>query len=352
MENKSGKLGLIVRMDETGLGIQTRNLAYMLKPDKLLIIDSSPFNGNKQHPEWYEGWANKKIVKGFPKLLDFRNFLQGIDTLLTCETPYGYELFSLAKRAKVKTFLQYNYEFLDYLQSDRLPKPTCLISPSEWHMEDVWMRTGEMPHLLPPPLFMQDFQNNRQVNLKRDGSFIKILHVGGKAAVNDRNGTGSVVEAAEMSKSKFKLVIKSQTPIENKSNDPRIFYDFNAPENNADLYLDYDLVIMPRRYGGLCLPVNEAMASALPVIMTNIAPNNHWMPKEWLVQASKTGEFMTRTMINIYSASPKLLAKKIDEFCTMTPDDLDKHKLNALELAMERFNADRLRPKYKEFMGL
>ena len=96
--NKSGKLGLIVRMDDTGLGIQTRNLSYMLKPDKLLIIDSSPFNGNPQHPEWYEEWANKIVAKGFPKLSEFKAFLNGIDTVLTCETPYGYELFTLAKR--------------------------------------------------------------------------------------------------------------------------------------------------------------------------------------------------------------------------------------------------------------
>ena len=29
---------------------------------------------------------------------------------------------------------------------------------------------------------------------------------------------------------------------------------------------------MPRRYGGLCLPMNEALTSGLPVIMSNQSP--------------------------------------------------------------------------------
>ena len=49
------RLGIIARADKTGLGNQTKELVDMLKPDKVLLIDSSHFNGNKQYPEWYEG---------------------------------------------------------------------------------------------------------------------------------------------------------------------------------------------------------------------------------------------------------------------------------------------------------
>ena len=40
-------LGIIARSDNTGLGNQTRELVKMLNPDKILLIDSKHFNGNK-----------------------------------------------------------------------------------------------------------------------------------------------------------------------------------------------------------------------------------------------------------------------------------------------------------------
>ena len=46
------RLGIIARSDNTGLGNQTRELVDMLKPDKILLINSSFFNQNRQHPEW------------------------------------------------------------------------------------------------------------------------------------------------------------------------------------------------------------------------------------------------------------------------------------------------------------
>ncbi len=45
------RLGIIVRCDNTGLGNQTRELVKILKPRKVLIIDSTKFNKNKQHFE-------------------------------------------------------------------------------------------------------------------------------------------------------------------------------------------------------------------------------------------------------------------------------------------------------------
>lgn len=38
-------------------------------------------------------------------------------------------------------------------------------------------------------------------------------------------------------------------------------------------------MILPRKYAGLCLPMNEALMSGLPVIMTDIEPNNVILPK-------------------------------------------------------------------------
>jgi len=106
-------------------------------------------------------------------------------------------------------------------------------------------------------------------------------------------------------------------------------------ENSCDLYKDFDALILPRKYGGLCLPVNEALMSGLPVIMTDISPNNKLLPKEWLVKSRKTGEFMTRTMIDIYSSDIKELGEKID---WIVKQDVDKIKIQAFELGYNNFS--------------
>jgi glycosyltransferase involved in cell wall biosynthesis len=37
-----------------------------------------------------------------------------------------------------------------------------------------------------------------------------------------------------------------------------------------------DVLVLPRRYAGLCLPALEAMADGCPVIMTDAPPQNGW----------------------------------------------------------------------------
>ena len=41
------KLGMFVRADRTGLGIQTYNAWKYMKPTKTMIIDIEQYNGNK-----------------------------------------------------------------------------------------------------------------------------------------------------------------------------------------------------------------------------------------------------------------------------------------------------------------
>ena len=67
------RLGIIARSDNTGLGNQTRELVNMLNPDKILLIDSTPFNKNIQHPDWYENYSCIKS-SGFPSLQHIKLF--------------------------------------------------------------------------------------------------------------------------------------------------------------------------------------------------------------------------------------------------------------------------------------
>jgi hypothetical protein len=340
------RLGIIARSDNTGLGNQTKELVDMLNPVKIMLIDSTPFNRNKQHPEWYNGYECQ-YVSGFPKNFEVEMFLNGLDVVLTCETFYNKHFVALARRKKVKTILQYNYEFLDNLENPDLALPDILVAPSLWKFEDVVKKFGNTTKVVhvPPPTNPDLFSNARNINLSKIHK--KILHIGGKAAAKDRNGTNTVVEMLKYSKTNYELVIKSQTPLNIQGNDPRLTIDTSSPDTRESLYEGYDAMVLPRRYGGLCLPMNEALLSSLPVFMTNTSPNNNILPAEWLADTIRVDRLMTRTMLNVYEANPKMLAKIIDNYYN---GDIFIGKNKAFELGVNNFSQEKLHQTYKDLL--
>ena len=341
------RIGLIARSDNSGLGNQTRELAYMLNPSKILLIDSGSFNENEQHPEWYSSY-NVQNNLGFIGDRVALEFLQDLDVVISCEIFYNKNFPNLARESGVKTILQYNYEFLDHLQHRRLPFPDILLSPSSWYLEDVVSKFGSFCKTihLPPPTDHNKFENARKTNLKTNK---KLLHIAGRVAIMDRNGTDTVIEMMKHSKEDFVLEIRSQEKLNYSINDDRIKIISNNIKNQEDLYSGYDAMVLPRRYAGLCLPMNEALLSGLPVFMTDISPNNQVLPSEWLVSSHKIGELMTRTMLDVYSADPVQLAAKIDAYMS---SDQTEEKKKAFDIGYSNFSQESLRQKYLDVINL
>jgi hypothetical protein len=146
------RIGIIARSDNTGLGNQTKELVDMLKPSKILLIDSTPFNQNPQHPEWYNEYSCIRTT-GFPTLQQIKLFLKEVDIVISCETFYDQNFVRYAKRYGVKTILQYNYELFGNLAAPNLPLPDVLLSPSVWHIDHVKKLFGKQSKVihLPPP---------------------------------------------------------------------------------------------------------------------------------------------------------------------------------------------------------
>lgn len=337
------KLGIVVRADDTGLGNQTRELVAMLSPERVLIIDSSRFhNRNPQHYEWYKG---QNIVKsqGVPDSRVLMKFLTGLDVVISCETFYTKNFYIAAKKKRVKTILQYNFEFLEHMSNDKLSLPDVLLAPSLWRMDEVKERFGDrclVTHL-PPPTNENLFENNRIENAKRHN---KLLHIGGKAAIYDRNGTNSVIDMLKYSKQDYELVIKTQSKLDIDCKDERLTVLTNNEKNREDLYRGYDAMILPRRYAGLSLPMNEALMSSLPVFMTDISPNNLVLPKEWLAESRFVKDFMARIGIQLYEADPEALAYIVDSY--FIKKDLSSEKERAFKIAHEKYSYESLKQKY------
>jgi len=342
------KIGVIVRQDLTGLGVQTRNIAKMLNADKIIVIDFSSLNGNEQHPELLDGLTdNRYDVYGFINLRNLDQVLDGIDVLVTCEIDYttGYELTARAKELGVKTILVSNYEFCDYLHRPLLPRPDIIANHSEWNNDKLEAIFDEVP-ILKSPVDMVAYETIYQQNRHRFGK-PRFLHVAGRKTYEDRNGTQDLLAAVKLIPAEidFELVIKTQTA-EVESNDPRVRIDREEPADERELYRWYDAMILPRRYAGACLPMNEALAAGLPVIMTDIDPNNKILPSHWLVPADKKTEFMARTMIDVYSADHTALAGRIAQFAVLGDELRIGYKDEARKIAQEQYSYESIKHKW------
>jgi hypothetical protein len=341
------KLGMIVRSDNSGLGNQTYELAQMLKPYLLMVIDFSDHNGFKQYPERYDGF-NVVHVKGMPTDRQMVDFISEVDAVFSCETFYNQSTPKIAKRSNdVKTYLQYNFELFGGLGDPNYPLPTKLIAPSVWHLDYMQKKYGDKVEYLPPPTNPDTFTNAREANRS---THKKLLHIAGKPAKADRNGTQSVLEMLKFSKADYELVIRVQTEYDLRCNDSRVKIEYGDIDERGDMYAGYDAMILPRRYAGLCLPMNEALLSGLPVFMTDVSPNNFILPKEWLCQAEDIGTIRTKTSVSSYNANPKTLGRMIDNFIDSA--DIESAKQKAYEIGYKHFATERLLPKYEKLLGI
>jgi hypothetical protein len=190
------------------------------------------------------------------------------------------------------------------------------------------------------------FENARKLNLK---STKKLLHIAGKVAIKDRTGTDTVIEMMRHSKADFTLEIRSQGEMNYNIDDNRIKIITDNVENQEGLYSGYDAMVMPRRYAGLCLPMNESLLCGLPVFMTDISPNNQILPSDWLVASHKVDELMTRTMLDVYSANPVELAAKIDSYMS---SDQTEAKKRAFDIGYSNFSQEALKQSYLDIFSL
>lgn len=337
-------VGLIAFANDGGIGAQTRRLAKLINPDKIMVIDSTGFSPNKEfHPEWYPA-EKSTIVKGFPKNYDILEWIEGLTHVIAVENPYNFYLVKACQERGIKTIIQTNYEFCENLQAPWLPIPSLFLMPSHWMVADMEKRFGKDKVMyLPPPIYPEEFAQAREKNLKQRKGKTRLLHIVGTLAFQDRNGTLDLLRAVQLSRKDYKLVIRSQHPLPPQYllQDPRIEYRVGNVKNNQDLYHNFDALILPRRYGGLSLTTNEAMMSGLPVMMPNISPNNEWLPKDWLTPTKMKKTFVARAVIDCYLNDVHKLAKQIDLWAQCPPLPSE-----AIEIAEREFSPEVLKPKY------
>lgn len=278
------KIGLLAYSTDTGLGRQTYDFYKYMDPAKTLVVDLSAINKLPTHHDRYPG---ARIAKGIPTQEDCNWLLDGVDLVFMAETPLNYYLIQEANRRKIPTVLQPNFEFTDYFLQRGLPQPTVFALPTTWNIQQFKPQYFKRVAHLPVPV---DTAVLPPRSIKRANIF---FHIAGRPAIHDRNGTLAFIKAAQLcyvDAPKAQFVIYCQQPtreIVEALRGTKIELIESVP-NHGQLYTRGEVLVLPRRFGGLCLPAQEAVGSHIPVLMPNISPNNDWLPQRWLVPVAPT----------------------------------------------------------------
>lgn len=292
------KLGIIARAEDRGLGIQSWEACRHLSPERVLVVDVQNGEGFDLHLDRYPGATVARLdphgMNGGLNEHLVREWLAGLDVVLSMETLYDWRLADWARDAGCVTVVQLNPEFFQHGHVD-LPAPDVWWNPSTWRMD---LLPSSVRHV-PVPVALDRFcagrghdpelaatcpcQDGDSCHWRGDDGWpiprhegpLRALHVVGRPALRDRNGTELLAQAMRAIRpGKVELTVSTQ----GEHSAIRGATTRGAVENYWDLYDGFDVLVMPRRFGGLCLPVQEAMAAGLAVVMPDCPPNGEMWP--------------------------------------------------------------------------
>lgn len=253
------RLGLIARADNRGLGQQTWEIYRHLQPAVTVVVDMAPVDVRGQWPQHFDRYPDGIISpwSGYmnPLTPEAVDALLGCDVIFTVETTYDPNLFGQAKRRGVETVIYVNPELHRPHETD---DATQVWLPTDWRKADL----PEQSKVIPMPVALDRFKNVE----KGDGW----LHVAGHQARADRDGTREAMRSARGAG--IRLNVTSQDRMVSA-------HYFTLRPSTAHYWEQYEgmgFLVLPRRYGGLSLKAQEALAHGMVLAMTDVSPNRMW----------------------------------------------------------------------------
>lgn len=315
------KIGLVARADDRGLGMLTWAFYRHMQPERTLVVDMGGIaRGFVQHLDRYPG---EQVVTfdghSLPEV-KCRAWLSGLDVVFLAETAYDWRLVTWAKERDVATVVLSMAEFWKHPHQPELPMPTQVWAPTSWRLDLLPEGTPVVPVPVEDDVF--------PLTPAGVGDRLQIVHVAGHRAAGDRNGTLQLLVAAQRVREPMDIYVHTQDErlpaVRKLSQGVTLHLLPGGKATRPELYEGMHLHVLPRRYGGLCLPAQESLASGLALAMTQVSPN----PQTWPVvplrgrwegrQATPSGE------VRSFAADPVYLARVLD--------DLARHPERVAEL--------------------
>lgn len=266
------RVGLFgARADDRGLGRLTHDFYRHMRPARTLVVDMGRWATQfPQHLDRYPGAEVAPFNGGALDPLVMRRFFTGLDVAMFYETAYDHRAYTIAAEVGCRTILYSMPEF-HRQATETIPGPDVVWVPTCWRADLI-----PGARVVPAPVTIEGGPH------RRGGHRLRVLHVAGHRATGDRNGTLSFLRAVRLLGSDAEIRVVTQDPrLPNVQGitRQRVQVITGGVEDYRRMYDRADLLVMPRRYGGLCLPVQEAMAAGLAVAMTGCDPN----PQTWPV---------------------------------------------------------------------
>lgn len=311
------RVGLIARWDTTGLGVMTTEFFANMRPDVTVVLDFTALSRGSTPERWEPNPALMDVYRYadtdvyvvspvfFPQpsiepppgpVGDALVELLTCDVIYSAETFYWWWLVAEANRRGVRTVLHYMYEHLDYLLRPDLPMVTELWAPTPWYLNAVERAVGPVQLMRVPVSDSIPTRTITEVN--------QVVHVAGNLTSEDRNGTEIFMAAKPLLDPGIEVEVFTR-------------YSFpglrtSRPEDYRDLCAKADALVMPRRFGGLCLPQQEAMAAGMAVFMSDMEPQDDMLHLYGRVPVEVWGKLQTKALIQTGDVGPVVLAEYIN----------------------------------------
>lgn len=339
MGSSERRLGMIVRCDQGGLGNQTWDIYRHLHPQEVLVMRLGDRGRGAEFPERYsDGSSTSWQYRG--DVLDnmtMREFALACDKILTVETIYHPHGYDIAMECDTTTVLIANPELYAGYPADIIRVPT------HWSLDKMPKGVRVLPHPVA-----------RDVLPFRERTECKTFYHPVAPAMLDRNGTDLLMRALPFVEEECRLVIRShhRSPLGriDKVGKVQVRWIHGHTDDYWDSYpQEADVMIMPRRYGGLCLPIQEAASLGMPAIMTALDPQLDWP----FVTPVPVNDFKTARMkggtFNVYSCLPSVLAEAMTQL-VRHPELVKKASGLANEWADEH-SWEMLLPQWRGLVG-
>lgn len=326
------KVGSIVLSTHQGLGYLAKEFYEQGIITHPIVLRHST---RQNHPEWF-GQKRAYSAVDLRKQVDL--LLREVDVFFAFETPFLWEVFERANQYGVGTILMPMYE----CTPTKLPSmPDVMICPSELdlhHFSNLSCRSV----YIPVPVWGVEWKQRERAEV--------FVHNGGNGGLLGRNSTEQVLKAIPLIKVPATLKINSQIELAmagegvNKSGCKWQVTTANIERNQL---FEGDVFVFPDRFNGLSLPIQEAFASGMGMMVTDRFPTNTYVPKEMMIKPStvEKGRVAPRFReIDIVTVTAHDIAETINEWYNK---DITELSLLGAEFLEER-SWSNLKPLYTQ----
>lgn len=261
---------MIARCEDRGLGNQTWDVVRALHPKVLLVrMGDKERGGFAEHPERFPT-ALHAFFDGsrFADRAAVADWVASVDVVYSAETFYDNEwVLDVARSSGVATVLHANPEFYRPVYD----QATQVWLPSIWLWDDTGPEDRRRHVAMPVPWLHPPAATAAPT---------RFVHVVGHRAAYDRQGTGAFLTALKRVTQPMRVRVIGQDDVLPTPSRVPACVDLEVVRASTlpryDLYADADVLVAPRRYGGLSMPFLEAAGAGLAVVAGARTPEKTW----------------------------------------------------------------------------